>query len=94
MPCRDDWGPADFAAEQHKKIGQLTAMLCQACQAIEDSRVQMPGDCIVWWEAHKAADRARMEREMAEARRNALRRSALEKLTAEERAVLGIPLNG
>lgn len=94
MPCRDDWGPEDTIRDQMKQNDRLAAMLCQACQAMQIAGTKMPDDVAVWWDAHQKADRAREERERAEARKNALRRSALGKLTAEERAVLGIPLNG
>jgi len=43
-----------------------------------------------WWEVHEAADAKRMVEEKAQAERDKLRKQALEKLTPEERAALGI----
>jgi hypothetical protein len=43
-----------------------------------------------WWNKHKAADIIRREREAANAKNEALRRKAIEKLTPQERILLGI----
>ena len=43
-----------------------------------------------WWRKHKAEDEARRLREAAEQRKATLKAAALSKLTAEERAALGL----
>ena len=43
-----------------------------------------------WWKRHQKEDADRRAREAAEQRRTALKQSALKKLTAEERAALGL----
>jgi hypothetical protein len=43
-----------------------------------------------WWEEHQEADAIRETREADEARKKALRKSASQKLTADERQALGI----
>lgn len=43
-----------------------------------------------WWKKHQAEDAARRKKEAAERQRAALKQSALAKLTAEERAALGL----
>jgi hypothetical protein len=43
-----------------------------------------------WWESHKETDRKEKERIAFEARKKELKKSALAKLTADERAALGV----
>lgn len=43
-----------------------------------------------WWNQHKKKDKERHIREQVQARRNAIKKTALAKLTDEERRALGI----
>lgn len=43
-----------------------------------------------WWEEHEEMDRIREEKEAAELRRQALKKSGLAKLSAEEKEALGL----
>lgn len=43
-----------------------------------------------WWEKHKIEDRYRREREAAQRREDEIARAARERLTPEERRILGI----
>ncbi len=43
-----------------------------------------------WWDEHQAADRKRIAKENAEAKRKALKEKAIKKLTKEERKALGL----
>lgn len=91
MPCRD-WEFADspagvaerarLADELAAKVDKLTDMLCYMCR-LNDARWAevLRDDVFAWWESHKVKDFARKE---------SVRRTALAKLTAEERESLGV----
>lgn len=101
MPCFDGREnerivePADY---QHLK--RLEAVLCavvraRGIQAVLDSTVFE--ECGVskdyvskWWARHIEEDNRRYRQEQETAKRKSLRASALNKLTAEELAALGI----
>ena len=44
----------------------------------------------MWWRDHQKADKARIERELKEARTRAAKAAALAKLTEYEKALLGL----
>lgn len=96
MPCRsDDYCESDEEISKlNKKISQLEDMLCSVCTVLDSVNVQVPPTAIVWWENHKQMDAMRKkweeERKIRELKVKELRNSALEKLTKDERDVLGL----
>lgn len=99
MPCTDGGVPYDTAPRHNTE-----AMLCAIVRAAE--KLHLTEDLISradwgeagvsaisfkgWLEEHRRADESRRQRELEEARRNALKRAALEKLSPEERRLLGL----
>ncbi len=91
MPCTY-YGPGEHEAELRKDLNLLSAMLCGLCEQIEGT---MPESfsfianahprLSIWWEEHKRQDAERRDQEAREREREALRSSALSKLTDEER---------
>lgn len=101
MPCRDlDDCPLcnDDSTAKNKEIQFLTASLCAILNAIRDNPTDMVGYYLqkadwekagverkefeAWWKKHKKRDIERHRKEV--------RMSALAKLTAEEKEVLGV----
>lgn len=66
-------------------------MVRELCDALQDRDVtQCSLEMQIWWRDHQAADKARCERELAQAKTAAEREAALAKLTPHERKVLGL----
>lgn len=90
MPCRDD-RPAE---DKQPKIDNLTQMLCALCADLEltqrNEYIQRVPGLKGWWVVHKQRDQERLEREQEEIRRVTLKKTALNKLTREERQALGL----
>ena len=87
------WSEADVCAREKKplvdKINQLTDMLCWILSTKECREyVPLREDIDKWWEAHRKTDR--LMREKKEKEDKELKQSALAKLTAEEKRVLGL----
>lgn len=87
----DDRSYSTYDGEQLKKIEIAFCSLCREIEArgltdLLDKDPNVKG----WWEHHKAIDAARIAREEAERRRRILRRVALDKLSDEEKAALGL----
>lgn len=61
--------------------------LCNALQHRDVTKFSL--EMQMWWRDHQAADKARVEREMAKAATEAERHAALGKLTPHERKLLG-----
>lgn len=78
------------------QVTELTVMLCDLCREIIDGgkadeiiyngRIKRARDLADWWEEHEAAD---LEREQEE-KQERLREQALNKLTFEEKEILGL----
>lgn len=95
MPCRCDDMPHDRRPEQ---------MLCAVLSVLDgegtlaDVLVRIDweeagirrSELESWWDAHKEADRKRRETEAFNKRRDALRQSAITKMTPDERRALGL----
>lgn len=108
MPCMsyDSGWANDRSYSNNREIKALKAeadklarIACQALTALE----QMDSDASIlhtdseltrWWDAHKKADAARLDKERKEKEKKAkqarLRKEALAKLTAEERELFGL----
>lgn len=100
MPCQVDY-PDDGSEEKRWKDLQniadnVTRMLCEMCARLEAENLThlLTAPTKEWWEEHKKIDAERIAREERKQKiasdRKALRKSALGKLTPEERKVLGI----
>ena len=101
MPCMS-YGDEDSVRERTLSLQNkfLKAALCAAMKVIElHSSVDVidykeggfsKRRLLRWWENHKREDKERKEREELEKNRNKLKKSALEKLTPEERSALGL----
>ena len=88
MPCRYDPSPEELKQEKDeetkrivapylKKLNNLTEMLCNACQIIENiGGVVYDTKLKGWWKQHKESDAKRQKEE--------LKKSALAKLTLKE----------
>lgn len=72
-----------------KSIGdQMVSTLCAALQTRDVTRCSL--EMQLWWRDHQEADKARVEREIAQTKTEADRTAALEKLTPHERKILGL----
>ena len=67
---------------------QLVAELCSALQCLDVSKFSL--EMQIWWRDHQAADKERIEAEIALATATAERKAALSKLTPHERHLLGL----
>ena len=80
------------------KLDEAVILLCSTCTSmtkgqatriIYDAYSKKARALAEWWEEHQAADREREENDADRARRHSLRKSALAKLTEEERDAIG-----
>lgn len=71
-----------------EKADALFAELCSRLQAVDVTKYSL--ELQMWWRDHQAADKARLEHEMARKKSNEEKRVALAKLTAYERKLLGL----
>ena len=104
MPCRDYPSdsysdPADSWQYRELKLKARADMLARiACKAmtelesnsIEDLLLLKDDEVRTWWAAHKEADRKAREKEERKKQHLKLRRSALKKLSEEEKIALGL----
>lgn len=96
MPCMSYDDRSDYSEREWKsKTDKLARIACKALEALEqDGRADLlllkDDEVRVWWAAHKEADRKAAEQRAEKARRARVKKEALAKLSAEERAVLGI----
>lgn len=66
----------------------LVAQLCAALQARDVSRYSL--EMQIWWRDHQRADKQRVEADMQALKTHQDRESAITKLTAYERQLLGV----
>jgi hypothetical protein len=87
-----DWGGYKTgvynSGDLKKRADEATAHLCSRLQTTDVSKYSP--EMQIWWRDHQAADRAREAKEKAEAERQSLRVSGINKLTPEERKALGL----
>jgi hypothetical protein len=67
---------------------RLVAELCCRLQTTDVTKQSL--EMQIWWRDHQAADKARLEREIAENKLESDKAKALAKLTAYERKILGL----
>jgi len=99
MPCYDGSGPSysdTFEMQQMKARNDLLARVaCRALTELEDNGIAdmlllRDDETREFWIKHKAFDRARKAEEEKKLRLEELKKTALAKLTNEEREALGI----
>lgn len=67
------------------------ALVAELCGKLQDKDVTAYSlEMQMWWRDHQAADKLRVERELAEAKTKSERDAALAKLTPHERKLLGL----
>ncbi len=70
-----------------KQADKLVAKLCKRCQEVDVTKYSL--ELQIWWRDHQAADKRRVEEELAAKKDEAARKKALAKLTPHERKLLG-----
>lgn len=97
MPCRDYESDNGYSrAEEYKEQCDKLARI--ACAAMEELVKQGKADFLVlkneevrdWWEAHIEADRREKARVAEKERRERVKQEALDRLTDEEKELLGL----
>ena len=76
------------AGDLRKKADIAVADLCSRLQAVDVTKYSL--EMQIWWRDHRAADAARVKEEELKAKADALRASALKKLSPSERRALGL----
>jgi hypothetical protein len=76
--------------KRDKVRDDLTRMLCEAMAILEKYKIKLSPELTTWWRKHKEADAKEQERIKRKINRDRQRRLALEKLTMQERKLLGI----
>jgi hypothetical protein len=69
----------------------IVSELCRRLQTVDVTKKSL--EMQIWWRDHKAADKARLEREMARQKSETDKAAALSKLTDYERKLLGLSNN-
>lgn len=89
MPCDGGGWPTGYT-DHSQEIKGLQVLLCEVCQVLEDQGFDFTKRPTLWnwWTAHKAADKIRVERELAAAKQKADTEAALAKLTEYEKRLL------
>lgn len=99
MPCRDyesdSWGVTRSAPSLKDQMDKLARIACKAMEALEkDGRADFllleDDEVRDWWLAHKEADRKEKARVAEQQRREAVKQEALNKLSDEEKELLGL----
>lgn len=92
MPCRCDDYHDDYVTYK-READKVTDLLCALCYDIEKLNMvgyKFPKKVQIWWNEHKVADEKRRKEEEEARRIIELKKSAVSKLTAEERKALGL----
>ena len=74
-----------------EKADEMVSELCLRLQSVDVSKYSL--EMQIWWRDHQAADKLRVEKQVALARSVSERANALSKLTPHERKLLGIREN-
>lgn len=90
---QDHWRGYHPAAYNKAGIGTtigdaMVQELCSRLQAIDVTKYSL--EMQMWWRDHQAADKARIEHELARKKDSAERQAAIAKLTPHERKLLGL----
>lgn len=99
MPCRDyesdSWDYSSEARKLKKQADKLARIACKAMEALEeleqeDFLLLKDDEVREWWNAHKEADRKEKARVAEQQRREAVKQEALNRLSQEEKELLGL----
>ena len=92
MPCSYDT-PSERIAECHAALNQLTQLLCASCAVLEASDHLMgAGEAVAqWWEDHKVAYEARLEKERVQSQETVKEHYGRTRHTAIEVPWVGYP---
>jgi hypothetical protein len=86
--CWAGYHPAVYNKHVSKEdANRMVAELCRRIQTVEIKNYSL--EMQIWWRDHKAADKARHEKEMSEKKNERARNAAIAKLTPKERELLG-----
>lgn len=102
MPCRDYWSDdkVNTRSDSNEKrlkaqCDKLARIACAAVEALvkdgrEDFLMLSNDEVRKWWQEHQEADRAAREAEEAKRLRKEAKQRALDKLSDEEKILLGL----
>ncbi len=99
MPCRDyesdSWGSGRREGQLKEQADRLARIACKAMDALEamgkeDFLLLKDAEVREWWAAHKEADRKEQARVAEQQRQEAVKQEALNKLSDEEKELLGL----
>jgi hypothetical protein len=94
MPCSDGGPNYQDNPETKRRLDLATRLLCSLCRKItnsgRDTLIYDDVELVRWWNDHLAADRKREKAEEAEREVIRKHQAALNKLTPEDRKVLGL----
>jgi hypothetical protein len=94
MPCSDGGYSYDQYDTIQRRADEATRSACEAITLLQRQHSELFAELSVetraWWNRHQREDQARIEREQEEARRQKAKQDAWNKLTDEERKILGV----
>ena len=100
MPCRDydsdSWStPSTENRKLKEQADMLARIACKAMTALEENELEdflllKDDEVRAWWLKHKEADRKEKARIAEQERRERIKADALNRLTDEEKEVLGL----
>lgn len=100
MPCRDYYTDGQYDNSESKalksRLDKVTRILCKVLKELENSPemtailLKSDKEFQNWYTAHKKADEEERKRIAEKKRREAVKKAAMAKLSAEEREILGI----
>jgi hypothetical protein len=93
MPCTD--GGPSYRQIEEETIKNLEKMLCYVLTRLTNGDkfkdiLNQNDNLSSWWESHQEEDKIRLKKELAAKETKMLKKAALKKLSAKERAALGI----
>ena len=92
MPCRcDDYGPSESELMK-KDLNKATRAACDMRSILRQHKLEgeLCAETLLWIKRHDAADAKRIAEETAKGEREKAKRKALNKLTMDERRILGL----
>ena len=92
MPCRcDDYGPSEYDLLK-KDLNAATRAACDMRTILRKHKLEseLCAETLLWIKRHDAADAKRIAEETAKGEREKAKRRALNKLTMDERRMLGL----
>ena len=84
----DGYHPKVYNKSKTVNADALVSKLCKRLQKVDVTKQSL--EMQIWWRDHQAADKARLEQELADKKTASDRKTALSKLTKYERKILGV----